>query len=151
MVVHSGNHEQVAPFIAEQAEALQSAGCEVHMFSIEGHGMRGYLRSLPTLKKAIADFQPDIIHAHYGLCGLLCTLQHKVPVVVTYHGSDINNRRVRLLSRLAMHRAAHNIFVSTKFLQKAQPNSQSSILNSPLRHRHPHLSSHEQGGSFKDT
>ena len=121
LVVYSGNHKQVAPFIVEQADALREAGCEVQLFSVEGHGMRGYLRCLPMLKKAIAEYQPDIVHAHYGLCGLLCTLQHKVPVVVTYHGSDINNRKVRMLSLLTMRRAAHNIFVSKKLLQKVQP------------------------------
>ena len=129
LVVYSGNHKQVAPFIVEQADALREAGCEVQLFSVEGHGMRGYLRCLPMLKKAIAEYQPDIVHAHYGLCGLLCTLQHKVPVVVTYHGSDINNRKVRMLSLLTMRRAAHNIFVSKKLLQIVQSNFQFSILN----------------------
>ena len=128
LIVHSGNHAQVAPFISEQAEALCEAGCEVQLFAVEGRGMWGYLRCLPSLKKTIAEFMPDVVHAHYGLCGLLCTLQHKVPVVVTYHGSDINNRSVRLLSQLAMHRAAYNIFVSRKLLQKVQSNSQFSIL-----------------------
>jgi glycosyltransferase involved in cell wall biosynthesis len=102
----------VAPFIAEQAEALREAGCEVLLFAVEGHGIRGYLRCLPMLKKAIADFRPDIVHAHYGLCGLLCTLQHQVPVVVTYHGSDINDRRALPFSVMATRRAQYNILVS---------------------------------------
>ena len=114
LVVHSGNHAHVAPFIAEQAEALREAGCEVRMFSVEGHGIRGYLRCLPMLKKAIADFHPDIVHAHYGLCGLLCTLQHQVPVVVTYHGSDINDRHALPFSVLAARRAKFNILVSRR-------------------------------------
>jgi glycosyltransferase involved in cell wall biosynthesis len=114
LVVHSGNHAHVAPFIAEQAEALREAGCEVQLFAVEGHGIRGYLRCLPMLKEAIADFQPDIVHAHYGLCGLLCTLQRKVPVVVTYHGSDINDRHALPFSVLAARRAKHNILVSNR-------------------------------------
>jgi glycosyltransferase involved in cell wall biosynthesis len=114
LVVHSGNHAHVAPFIAEQAEALREAGCEVQLFAVEGHGMRGYLRCLPMLKKAIADFRPDIVHAHYGLCGLLCTLQRQVPVVVTYHGSDINDRHALPFSVLAARSAKHNILVSNR-------------------------------------
>lgn len=119
LVVVSGNHGQVAPFVVEQAEALQQAGCEVQLFVVEGHGAKGYLRNLRPLKHRIQDFHPDVVHAHYGLCGLLCTLQHKVPVVVTYHGSDINNRRILPLSRIAMRRAAHNIFVSKKLQEKS--------------------------------
>lgn len=117
LVVVSGNHLYVAPFVTEQVEALRQAGCVVEMFRVTGHGFLGYLQNLNSLKVTIHRFNPDIIHAHYGLCGLLCTLQHKVPVVVTYHGSDINDRRILPFSRIAIHRAAHNIFVSRK-LQK---------------------------------
>ena len=121
LVVHSGNHKQVAPFIVEQAEALREAGCEVQLFAVEGHGIQGYLHCLPSLKRAIAEYRPDIVHAHYGLCGLLCTLQRKVPVVITYHGSDINNKTSRRFSLLAMRRAAYNIFVSKKLSETAKP------------------------------
>lgn len=119
LVVVSGNHDCVAPFVVEQAEALRQAGCEVGMFCVTGHGFLGYLHNLKSLNDAICRFNPDIVHAHYGLCGLLCTLQHRIPVVVTYHGSDINDRHILPFSRLAMHRAAHNIFVSKKLQQKA--------------------------------
>lgn len=119
LVVVSGNHERVAPFVLEQTEALRLGGCEVGLFCVTGHGVFGYLQNLKPLKAAIHRFQPDVVHAHYGLCGLLCTLQHKVPVVVTYHGSDINNKKMMCLSRIAMQRAAHNIFVSKALLMKA--------------------------------
>jgi len=122
LVVHSGNHEHVAPFVAEQVEALREAGCDVQMYGITGHGLVGYIRNLKGLKEAIRQFKPDVVHAHYGICGLLCTLQHLVPVVVTYHGSDINDRRVLPLSRIAMRRADYNIFVSRKLLEKAGGN-----------------------------
>lgn len=125
LVVVSGNHGRVAPFVAEQAEALRQAGCDVELFKVEGHGAYGYLRNLRRLKDAIGQFQPDVLHAHYGLCGLLCTLQHRVPVVVTYHGSDINDSRVLPLSRMAMRRAAHNIFVSERTKEIAVRHSSS--------------------------
>lgn len=119
LVVVSGNHAMVAPFVTEQVAALRKVGCEVEQFCVTGHGLFGYLQNLKPIKTAIKSYSPDIIHAHYGLCGLLCTLQHKVPVVVTYHGSDINNPLMLRFSRLAMCRAAHNIFVSKKLQQKA--------------------------------
>ena len=128
LVVVSGNHKQVAPFVLEQAEALRKAGCEVELFCVTGHGILGYLRNVKHLKAAIHRFQPDIVHAHYGLCGLLCTLQHKVPVVVTYHGSDINNPTMFRFGRVAMRRAAYNIFVSKKLREKSLEVSKSRSL-----------------------
>ena len=58
--------------------------------------------------------RPDIIHAHYGLCGLLANLQRLVPVVTTYHGSDINVPSILRFSKIAMRLSAHNIFVSKR-------------------------------------
>jgi len=119
LVVVSGNHGQVAPFVTEQVDAVRQAGCKTELFCVTGHGLLGYLKNLKPLRAAIHRINPDIVHAHYGLCGLLCTLQHKVPVVVTYHGSDINNRHILPLSRLAMRRASYNIFVSKKLQKKS--------------------------------
>ena len=65
--------------------------------------------------------RPDIIHAHYGLCGLLANLQRKVPVVTTYHGSDINNPKVLKLSKWSIRLSAHNVFVSKKNIDIARP------------------------------
>nr|MBP6663517.1 glycosyltransferase [Paludibacter sp.] len=62
----------------------------------------------------IKTFQPDIIHAHYGLSGLLANSQRKIPVVTTYHGSDINTSGVYILSRLNMVLSSHSIFVSNE-------------------------------------
>lgn len=119
LIVASGNHASVAPFVLEQMEALREAGNSVFLFTVNGHGPFGYLANLWLLKATVKKFSPDIVHAHYGLCGLLCTLQHRTPVVVTYHGSDINSRTVLPLSRLAMRRAAYNLFVSQTLQEKA--------------------------------
>lgn len=128
LIVASGNHEKLAPFITEQAEALRQTGNKVMIHPVKGRGIVGYLRNYKSIKKVISGFSPDILHAHYGLCGLLCTLQHAVPVVVTFHGSDINSRYILPLSRLAMRRAAASIFVSTQLQQKAGSASRHSLV-----------------------
>ena len=111
LIVASYNSGHFAPFVLEQAAALQRIGVELRFFAVQGKGAIGYLRNLPALKAQIRSFQPDIIHAHYGLSGLLATLQTQVPVVITFHGSDLNDKRVLPFSRLAMRRAAWNIRV----------------------------------------
>jgi len=49
-----------------------------------------YLKALPTLKKIIKEFQPDIVHAHYASSyGLLGALSGFSPFVLSVWGSDI--------------------------------------------------------------
>ena len=128
LIVASYNKNRFAPFILEQAEALKKTDCEVEFFGLQGKGLLGYLKNLPALKDKINEFHPDVVHAHYGLSGLFANLQRQVPVVTTYHGSDINVKKVLLFSRIAMCLSAWNIFVSTKTLEIAKPKKKFSLL-----------------------
>lgn len=118
----------MAPFIWEQAEALSGQGITFRFFLVKGRGVGGYLKEISELKKVIKAFKPDIVHAHFGLCGLLANLQRKVPVVTTYHGSDINNPKTRRLSRIAIMLSAHNIFVSKRLVDIAKPKKNYSVI-----------------------
>ena len=117
LIVASYNKNKFAPFIVEQAEALKRVGCEIDYFGVVGKGIKGYLSAFSVLRKKIKSFKPDVIHAHYGLSGLLANLQRKVSVVTTYHGSDINLPNVLRISKIAMILSAWNIFVSQKMLK----------------------------------
>lgn len=114
LIVASYNKGFFVPFIVEQVEALRRAGLECEFFGVEGKGVKGYLNNLNALKAKIKSFSPDVIHSHYGLCGVLANLQRSVPVVTTYHGSDINDPKVLPLSKLSMCLSQYNIFVSQK-------------------------------------
>ena len=124
LIVGNNKPGHFAPFVEEQARALQLQGCDVVFFGVQGKGIWGYLRCLPTLMRALQQHQPDLIHAHYGLSGLLANFQRRVPVITTYHGSDINVPAVRRFSKIAMCLSAHNIFVSQRNVSLAlSPNS----------------------------
>lgn len=110
-----------APFITEQVSALESIGVQCQYFGINQNGIIGYLRYSCRLRKAIHDFQPHIIHAHYGLSGFLANSQRRIPVVTTYHGTDINDKRLLQLSRWAMRLSAFNVFVSQNSVRLAHP------------------------------
>jgi len=116
LIVCSSNSGSIAPFILEQGDALTGIGVVVEYLTIRGKGIAGYLGNYKKLLAKINGFNPDIVHAHYGLSGLLANLQRKVPVVTTYHGSDINKAWIFRFSRLCMILSAHNIFVSSKNL-----------------------------------
>jgi len=102
-------------FIYEQVESLkQNFNVEYDTYLIKGKGVTGYLSNLPSLKKKIKSFVPDVVHAHYGLSGLLACLQIKVPVVITFHGSDAYIPFIKTLSKIAGRLSSFNIFVGEK-------------------------------------
>lgn len=128
LVVASFNKGSFAPFVEEQTESLRGMGCEVELFGVQGKGLMGYLKNLPALKQKVDSFYPDVLHAHYGLSGLLASLQRKVPTIVTFHGSDINDKKILCFSKIAMRLAAWNVFVSQKTIDLAKPERNYSLL-----------------------
>lgn len=128
LIVASYNKGYFAPFILEQADALRQIGCEVDYYGVVGKGIKGYLAAFCALSKKIKSFKPDVIHAHYGLSGLLANLQRSIPVVTTYHGSDINLPKVLRLSKIAMKLSVWNIFVSQRNVEIAQPKKKYILL-----------------------
>ena len=124
LVIASDKGGKFVPFIEEQILALQQAGIQIIRYGVTGKGITGYLRELPALRRLIRAERPDLIHAHYGLCGLLANLQRRIPVVTTYHGSDINQPSILRFSKIAMRLSAHNIFVSARSASLAMGNGQ---------------------------
>lgn len=106
--------DYVAPFIYEQMQGLKQLGCDFRICFVKGGGLKSYIRAWRNMINDIAEYQPDIIHAHYGLCGVVANLQRKIPVITTYHGSDINSPNVRRISNLAILMSKVNVFVSQK-------------------------------------
>lgn len=128
LIVARNKNGKYAPFVTEQVAALEKLGVDCRFFPVKSKGIGGYLKSLPSLRKAIKEFQPAIVHAHYGLCGLLANLQRRVPVVTTYHGSDINDPKVRRFSKVAVVLSAFNIFVSQKCIDLIKPRKNYALI-----------------------
>lgn len=127
LIIYGGNRGGIAPFVSEQVESLNKLGVQTEYFLIQGKGIWGYLKNFSHLKQKINAFQPDILHAHYGLSGLLANLQKKVPVITTYHGSDINLRTIRQISKISMVLSFHNIFVAQCIKNLVDPKKSSLI------------------------
>lgn len=111
LFVVSGNVSTM-PFVDEQKISLEKVGCDVFLFYIIGRGFLGYLKNFLRLRRVVASGGFDLVHAHYGLSGLLSVLQRQVPVVITFHGSDVYLPKNRLFSFLASRCSAHSIFVN---------------------------------------
>ena len=116
LLVHSGNAvaglSNTYTFVHEQGEALRARGIEIDYYAVVGKGVYGYLRNIRPLRKKIRDFQPDIVHAHYGLSGFLSVLSTRLPVVITCHNGETHTMRGNIFSSIALKMAAHTIYVA---------------------------------------
>ena len=112
--------ETTQVFVWEQIEEIkkQDSSINYKVFAIKGHGIKGYLSELPRFRKVISEYKPDVIHAHCGQVGAFAVLQRKAPVITTFHGSDINITKSRILSSIASVLSKHSIFVSTGLSRK---------------------------------
>lgn len=77
-------------FIRTQVESLRRAGVAVELLLLQGRLRKwSYLKGMFQLRERLAKGSFDLVHAHYGLVGMVARTQWKVPVVVTFHGDDL--------------------------------------------------------------
>lgn len=90
-------------FVRDQLEALSRIdGIDVDLHIVEGGGKLNYLKAVFALRKHLKTRDYDIVHAHYGLTGWVARRAGAKPLVITFHGNDLRDERVRKLSlRLA--------------------------------------------------
>lgn len=92
LFVTSGNskyHQVMPAFIQTQAQSLLDMGIDLDLYQIKGKGVKGYLRNIIPLRKKLKDSRYDIIHAHYGFCGVIAALaRRKEKLVVSFMGES---------------------------------------------------------------
>ena len=103
-------------FVYEQIESVRKldSNVEYRVFTVVGKGVKGYLSSLKGLRHAIEEYKPDIIHAHCGQVGAITVLQRSVPVITTFHGSDVNKPMMKPISAFDSLLSTSSFFVSNK-------------------------------------
>jgi glycosyltransferase involved in cell wall biosynthesis len=100
----SGGAPAFGKFVQLQVEALRRLGCEQEVMIIRGRNkFLKYVLGFLEMRKRLRTTMYSHLHAYYGLCGFIASLQTRVPVVVTYCGSDLNSgyagtRKARLRS-----------------------------------------------------
>lgn len=125
LIVCSGNNrskdfdfQRDRAFIYEQVESLKKLDVEVDVFLINQKGMAGYLSKAMGLREHLKKKQYDIIHAHYGLSGIVPLFVRKQKKIITYHGSDIHLPINNLLSTIIGLFFNGRIFVSDALRKK---------------------------------
>ena len=90
--VASGNKYvgRVNAFVQSQFDSLCNAGLNMLLCPIVGKGIKGHIKAIVNLRRLIKKEKPDIIHAHYSVCGYVATIASiglKTKVVVSILGS----------------------------------------------------------------
>jgi glycosyltransferase involved in cell wall biosynthesis len=77
-------------FVRTQVENLRQAGIDIELLILNGRFRKwNYPKAVFQLRRRLAGGSIDLIHAHIGYVGMVARTQWKVPIVVTYHGSDV--------------------------------------------------------------
>jgi glycosyltransferase involved in cell wall biosynthesis len=119
-------------FVRSQVDALRRRGLDVDVFSFRGsRAPLRYLRARRSLRARLERNSFDLVHAHFGQSGLVVG-STTVPLVVTFHGSDLlgivsrrgrytlSGRILRVLS-LAVARRADRVIVVSRALAGQLP------------------------------
>ena len=107
--VASGNKNvgSVSAFVQSQFDSLKEEGIEMILFPVVGHGTKAHLSAARSLRKLVRKEKPDIVHAHYSVCGYVATMATlflKPKVVVSILGSfPRKNRKWKLVRFFIKH------------------------------------------------
>lgn len=110
-------------FARRQNQSLQQLGVDLKVFFLASRNNPWGIRNeLARLRMEAAEFEPDIVHAHYGtMTGFVASRISGPAFVITLRGSDLNdspqiswwhNRSSHFLTRQALRRASRILCVS---------------------------------------
>ena len=100
-------------FVADQVAALRATGeADVEVFHWDAHH-RPWRYALAALELALTSVEADVVHAHYGLSGVVAlAAPRRLPLVLTVHGRDCHHPVVKRLTSIVARRAAAVVAVS---------------------------------------
>jgi len=76
-------------FVATQMEAVARAGVTAQITFVNGRRSSvEYAAGLVKVRRLARSGKFDLVHAHYGLCGFICSFQ-PLPLVISYWGDDL--------------------------------------------------------------
>ena len=96
----TADHPERGRFVADQVESLRAIdGLEIEVFQFEPGGAN-YARAARELRRRHGGERFDVVHAHHGLGGWTArALGRGAPLVVTFHGTDLEHAVVGRMSQ----------------------------------------------------
>ena len=78
-------------FVRDEADALRKAGVDADVYFVNGRANKlNYLGMPAGFFARMQRKRYDVIHVHHSFCGLVATMQRRVPVVWTFHEGEIS-------------------------------------------------------------
>lgn len=144
LVISSGwptpGRPQESIFVSHQVDALRDAGIDVDVVTYVGAtNPKNYVSARRETRERLSIARYDLIHAHFGQSGLVA-FASKIPVVMTFHGSDLygvvgddghytaRGRALRGISRWAARRAAAVIVPSNRLATQLPRSVQAHVV-----------------------
>jgi glycosyltransferase involved in cell wall biosynthesis len=120
------------PFVRDLVEGVRASGVDVHVLAFDGRTRRrAYAEAALTLRRTLRRGRFDIVHAHYGLTGMVALAQQSAPVVVTFHGSDAGYIRWQAWVSWIVARCTTPVFVSMDGARRLRC-TQATIIPEPV-------------------
>lgn len=86
----TGDNPAYGIFIKSQIDSIASLGHNIDLLFIDGRRSRlRYIAAVWRLRRMVKKGNYDLIHAHYGLSGMVACTQRRCPVVVSFCGDDL--------------------------------------------------------------
>lgn len=126
LFISSGNKEEgISPIVFAQGESLRSFGITIDYFTIQGKGLKGYLKSIVQLRKKLNQDNFDIVHAHYSLSGFAATLACPKRLIVSLMGTDTYRSGIQ---RVAI-KICYNYFWKTTIVKTLEMKNNLDLTN----------------------
>ncbi|HEX4720620.1 MAG TPA: glycosyltransferase [Thermoleophilaceae bacterium] len=118
----SPEHPERGRFVADQVESLRRIeGVEVQVFRFEPGGAN-FATAARGLRRVHRRDRFDVVHAHHGLGGWTArALGRRAPLVVTFHGTDLEHPVVGRMSQALARVAALPATVSADLARRRLP------------------------------
>lgn len=118
----TAEHPERGRFVADQVESLRRIdGVEVDVFHFEPGGA-SFVTAARRLRQKHRRDRFDVVHAHHGLGGWTArALGRKAPLVVTFHGTDLEHPIVGRMSRALARVATLPATVSSDLARRRLP------------------------------
>lgn len=148
LFISSGNSKSgISPIVKNQGDSLIRLGHHVEFYTLHGKGIKGYISSSFKLRKFLRKNQPDVVHVHYGICGISFSIaqlglpkRKKLPFVISFMGDDLlgsissngqytfESRILTSINKWIARNRAQEIIVKSEEMSKAINNADVSIL-----------------------
>jgi len=105
-------------FVASQIEAIRALGVLVDVEFLDIQRSKCELvRGIRDVRRKLRTGRYDLAHVHFGYNGIPACLQSKIPVVVSFCGTDLASPKFRTISRWVSRRAEACIVKSVEMQQ----------------------------------